>query len=74
MTEKAPDVILDEINKALEEQDKTLSGMRMNKVDSKEKITFSVAATRSEHQELMACLRQSADLRDFATEPGIEID
>jgi putative Mg2+ transporter-C (MgtC) family protein len=74
MTEKAPDVILDEINKALEEQDKTLSGMRMNKVDGQEKITFSVAATRSEHQELMACLRQAADLRDFATEPGIEID
>src|SRR5262245_37161737 len=31
MSEKAPDVILDEINQALEEQAKTLSGMRMNK-------------------------------------------
>src|SRR6516162_9655589 len=67
MSEKAPDVILDEINKALEEQDKTLSGMRMSKVDGKERITFSVAATRSEHQELMACLRQFANLRDIST-------
>ena len=74
MSEKAPDLIVGEINKALEEQDKTLSGMRMNKVNGKEKITFSVAATRSEHLELMNCLRQSADLRDFATEPGVEID
>ena len=74
MSEKAPDVILDEINQALEEQDKTLSGMRMSKVDGKERITFSVAATRSEHQELMACLRQFANLRDISTEPGVELD
>ena len=71
---KDPDVIVAEINKALEEQDKTLSGMRMSKVNGKERIVFSVAATRSEHKELMDCLRQSDDLRNFETETGLELD
>jgi len=74
VSEKAPDLIVGEINKALEEQGKTLSGMRMSKVNGKERIVFSVGATRSEHKELMDCLRQSDDLRNFETEPGIELD
>ena len=74
VSEKEPDVIVAEINKALEEQDKTLSGMRMSKVNGKERIVFSVAATRVEHKGLMDCLRQSDDLRNFETEPGIELD
>jgi putative Mg2+ transporter-C (MgtC) family protein len=71
---KDPDAIVAEINKALEEQDKTLSGMRMSKVNGKERIVFSVGATRSEHKELMDCLRQSDDLRNFETETGLELD
>lgn len=71
---KDPDVIVAEINKALEEQDKTLSGMRMSKVNGKERIVFSVGATRSEHRELMDCLRQSDDLRNFETETGLDLD
>ncbi len=74
MSEKAPDLIVSQINKALEEQDKTLSGMRLNKVNGKERIVFSVNATRNEHKDLMDCLRQSDDLRNFETEPGLEID
>jgi len=71
---KSADVIVGEINKALEEQNKELSSMRMNKLDGKEKIVFSVAATRSEHRELANCLRQFEDLRGVETEPGIEIE
>jgi putative Mg2+ transporter-C (MgtC) family protein len=74
ISEKSPDVIVGEINKALEEQNKELSSMRLNKIDGKEKVVFSVAATRSEHRELMDCLRQSEDLRGLKTEPGIEIE
>ena len=74
VSEKAPDLIVGEINKALEEQDKTLSGMRMSKVNGKERIVFSVSATLSEHKELGDCLRQSDDLRNFETEPGAELD
>jgi len=74
VSEKSPDVIVSEINKALENEDKELSGMRLSKINGKEKIIFSVAATRSEHKELMDCLRQSDELRNVETEPGLELD
>jgi putative Mg2+ transporter-C (MgtC) family protein len=74
VSHKGPDVIVGEINKALEEQGKVLSGMRLSRINGKEKIVFSVGATHSEHKELMACLRQSDDLRNFETEPGAEND
>jgi len=74
VSDKSPDVIVSEINKALEEQSRELSSMRLIKLDGKEKIVFSVAATRKEHKELLDCLRQSEDLRNLKTEPGIEIE
>jgi len=74
VSDKSPDVIVSEINKALEEQSRELSSMRLIKLDGKEKIAFSVAATRNEHKELLDCLRQSEDLRNLKTEPGIEIE
>jgi len=74
VSDKPPDVIVSEINKALEEQSRELSSMRLIKLDGKEKIAFSVAATRNEHKELLDCLRQSEDLRNLKTEPGIEIE
>ena len=74
VSDKSPDVIVSEINKALEEQSRELSSMRLIKLDGKEKIVFSVAATRKEHKELLDCLRQSEDLRNLKTEPGMEIE
>ena len=74
VSDKSPDVIVSEINKALEEQSRELSSMRLIKLNGKEKIVFSVAATRKEHKELLDCLRQSEDLRNLKTEPGIEIE
>ena len=74
VSDKSPDVIVGEINKALEEQSRELSSMRLIKLNGKEKIVFSVAATRKEHKELLDCLRQSEDLRNLKTEPGIEIE
>jgi len=74
VSDRAPDVIVEEINKALEEQNRELSSMRLSKSDGKERIIFSVSATRNEHKELLDCLRQSEDLRSVRTEPGIEIE
>jgi putative Mg2+ transporter-C (MgtC) family protein len=74
VTHKAADVAVSEINKVLEDQNKQLSGMRIARLGERERITFSVAATRNEHRELMECLRQSEDLQSFKTEPGIEIE
>jgi len=74
VSDKSPDVIVSEINKALEEQSRELSSMRLIKLNGKEKIVFSVAATRKEHKDLLDCLRQSEDLRNLKTEPGMEIE
>jgi putative Mg2+ transporter-C (MgtC) family protein len=74
VSEKAPDLIVSEINKALEEQDKTLSGMRMTKLNGQDRIVFTVSATLNEHKELMDCLRQSDDLRNVESERGLDVD
>ena len=74
VSDKPADTILGEINKALEEQGRELSSMRLNKIDGKERVVFTVAATRSSHKELLECMRQFEDLRGIQTDPGIEID
>jgi putative Mg2+ transporter-C (MgtC) family protein len=74
VTEKSPQEIVEEINKVLEDQGKELSGMRLSKVDGKERIVFSVGATRNEHQQLLNNLRQSNDLRGVEATAGPEIE
>lgn len=74
VTDKPTQEIVAEINKALEDQDKELSGLRLSRADGKERVVFSVGATRSEHQELLNRLRQSEDLRNVEASPGPEID
>jgi putative Mg2+ transporter-C (MgtC) family protein len=74
VSDKSADVVVSEINKALEEQSRELRSMRLIKLNGKEKIVFSVAATRKEHKELLDCLHQSEDLRNLKTEPGMEIE
>jgi putative Mg2+ transporter-C (MgtC) family protein len=74
VTDKSPQDIVGTVNKVLEDQDKQLSGMRLSKVDGKEKIEFSVGATRSEHMDLLSNLRQAPGLSNIeaASSPEIE--
>jgi len=74
VTDKSLQEIVEAINKVLEEQGKELSGMRLSKVDGKERIVFSVGGTRNEHQELLNNLRQSADLHGVEAAAGPEVD
>jgi putative Mg2+ transporter-C (MgtC) family protein len=74
VTDKSPQEIVEEINRILEEQGKELSGMRLSKVDGKERIIFTVGGTRSEHQGLMNRLHQSTDLRGAEAIAGPEIE
>ncbi len=74
VTDKPTEEIVEEINQALEDQDKELTGLRMSKSDSKERIVFSVGATRSEHQYLLERLRQSPDLGNVEATPGPEVE
>jgi putative Mg2+ transporter-C (MgtC) family protein len=74
VTDKSPQEIVDAINQVLEAQSKKLSGMRLGKVNGKERIVFSVGGTRSEHLELLNSLRLSNDLRGVEATVGPEIE
>ncbi len=74
VSDKSPQEIVEAINAVLEAQNKKLSGMRLSKVDGKERIVFSVDGTRSEHLDLLNSLRQSSDLRNVEATAGPEIE
>lgn len=74
VTSKTPDDIVAEVNALLEDTDATLQGMRMSKVEGREKLIFSVDATRVEHKQLTDRFQESDDLRNFVATPGLERD
>lgn len=74
VTDNSAQEIMAEINKVLETQDKELSGVRLGKVGGKDHVTFTVAATRSEQQDLLNALRQCDGLHNVQVTPGLEIE
>ena len=74
VTSKTPDDIVAEVNTLLEDSDATLQGMRMSKVEGKEKLIFSVDATRVEHKQLTDRFQESDDLRNYVATTGLERD
>ncbi|HMF90180.1 MAG TPA: MgtC/SapB family protein [Candidatus Angelobacter sp.] len=74
VSDKSPQEIVDAINQVLEAQSKRLSGIRLTKVNGKERVVFSVGGTRSEHHALLNGLRQSRDLRGVEASAGPEIE
>jgi putative Mg2+ transporter-C (MgtC) family protein len=74
VTTKTADEIVAAVNSMLEDSDASLQGMRLSKVDGKEKLVFSVDGTRLEHKQLADRFRQSPDLSNFETTPGVERD
>jgi putative Mg2+ transporter-C (MgtC) family protein len=74
VTDKTPQETVDAINRVLAEQDKELSGMRLSKANGKERIEFSVGATRHEHSELLNCFRQEPPLAGIQAAAGPDIE
>jgi putative Mg2+ transporter-C (MgtC) family protein len=74
VTEKSPQEITEAVNRVLEAQDKELRSMRLSKLDGKERIEFSVGATRSEQAELLRCFRQEPGLGNMESTAGPEIE
>lgn len=74
VTSKTPDDIVAEVNTLLEDSDATLQGMRMSKIEGREKLIFSVDATRIEHKQLTDRFQESDELRNFVATPGLERD
>jgi putative Mg2+ transporter-C (MgtC) family protein len=75
VTTRTADDIVAEVNSILEDSDATLQGMRLSKIEGgKEKLVFSVDGTRIEHKQLTDRFRESDDLRNFESTPGVERD
>ena len=72
VTAKSADDIVAEVNSALEDCELSMQGMRLSKVEGREKLVFGVDATRNEHKTLTERFRQSEDLREFTSTPGVE--
>jgi putative Mg2+ transporter-C (MgtC) family protein len=74
VTNKPAHKVMEEINHVLEAQDKELSGVRLSKVDDKDRVVFTVAATRREQEELLDGFRQCDGLESVQAKPGPDLD
>jgi putative Mg2+ transporter-C (MgtC) family protein len=74
VSDKSADDLVGEVNSILEEQNKEMHGMHLSRSNGKERLTFTVACTRNGHKELMSRLRQSDDLKNLETTPGVDLD
>jgi putative Mg2+ transporter-C (MgtC) family protein len=53
---------------------KELRGLHLARGEGKQRLSFSVDATRREQKELMEALRQSDTLKNFEVKAGLDID
>jgi putative Mg2+ transporter-C (MgtC) family protein len=74
VTDRPAEDVSEEINGLLDQLGKQMEGMKLIRINGKKKITFTVDGTRSEHNEIMATLRQTADLSNFQAIPGHETE
>ncbi|MGC2694366.1 MAG: MgtC/SapB family protein [Candidatus Angelobacter sp.] len=66
--------LVGEVHLLMDRQGKELHGLHLAHGDGKQRLSFSVDATRREHKELMDALRQSDVLKNFEAKSGIETD
>lgn len=74
VTDRPAEDVSEEVNGLLDQLGKQVDGMKLIRVNGKKKMTFTVDGTRSEHQEIMASLRQTHDLSNFEAVPGRETE
>jgi hypothetical protein len=53
---------------------KELRGLHLARGEDKQRLSFSVDATRREQKTLMEALRQSDSLKNFEVKAGLDID
>jgi putative Mg2+ transporter-C (MgtC) family protein len=74
MTQMSGNDCLAEIKSILDEYEKAPHGARMNKVEDKQRISFSVDGTRKEHATIMKRLREAHGMSQIEAVPGQEIE
>jgi len=73
-TERGAEEVADEITALLHEHGKQMEGMKIVRLNGKKKLVFTVDGTRSEHEDIMAGMRQTEDLKDFQSVRGRDTD
>ena len=74
VSDKNANDLVAEVNSIMEDQGKEMQAMHLSRSGEKEKLVFRVDGTRNEHKQLMNRLRESADLSNLETTPGMDID
>ncbi len=72
-TQSGDDLVAD-VNSILEAHGKEMQGMRLSRINGKERLVFTVDGTRNEHRELANRLRQSDDMKNLETTEGPETE
>lgn len=74
VSEKSADELISEINSILEDNNKEMHGVRLSRINDKERIVFKVDGTHNEHKALVNRFRLSDDLKNFETVAGGETE
>jgi putative Mg2+ transporter-C (MgtC) family protein len=73
-SDKPASALVGEIHYIIDKQGKELRGLHLARGNGKQRLDFSVEATRREQKDLMDALRTSEMLRNFEVRAGLEID
>lgn len=74
VTDRVAEEITDEVSEILGQHGKEMEGMKLIRTNGGKRIIFTVDGTRREHEEIMASLRHSEDLRNFQAVRGPDTD
>lgn len=74
VSDKPASDLVAEVHFIMDRMGKELRGLHLARGEGKQRLSFSVDATRREQKELMDALRQSDTLKNFEVKAGLEVD
>jgi putative Mg2+ transporter-C (MgtC) family protein len=74
VSEKPAADLVAEVHFIMDRMGKELRGLHLARGEDKQRLSFSVDATRREQKTLMEALRQSDTLKNFEVKTGLDID
>ena len=74
ISEKPASELISEIHSVMDRWGKEPRGLHLNRREGKQRLTFSVDATRHEHKELMDALHKADGVSDFEVTSGPDFD
>ncbi|HEX4605246.1 MAG TPA: MgtC/SapB family protein [Candidatus Angelobacter sp.] len=74
VSEKSASELVAEVHFIMDKMGKDLRGLHLARGEGKQRLSFSVDATRREQKHLMDALRESDTLKNFEVTAGMDID